>query len=600
MSLHFFLLLAVSPHLTVDSTGPINAVTVEQAGHRLAIYRAKSGAEQLLLTHHRRDVIGNPPPAGIAITAPADERQFIEGAPDFWKRHTTERFHDYAARASKVPVAAIPVSRWVSDASTFDFHGLPIRVLSTPGYTVGAVSYAASIDGKNVIFSGDLIYGDGQLIDIYSLQTAIPETKTRGYHGYAARAAQLIASLRRIRAEKPDLLVPARGPVITNPPASIDKLIGRLESLFHEHFSTDALRWYWGDDHLRQRASGILGRDAAIDWMPMSEQSKLPAWIIPIQNSRLIISTSGAAYLVDCGNARILAEVKRLQSEGRFKTLEGIFVTHYHDDHSDFAEQAAREFNTTVEYSPIQSDILAHPHSFRMPCLTMNPITRAQVRPDGFKRRWHEFNFTFHDFPGQTLYHSALLIERESGERIYFIGDSFTPSGLDDYCLQNRDLLNADQGYRRCLRQLRNLDTTSLWLINQHVEPMFRYSAANLDRMESSLTRRHAILRELIALPDPNYGVDESWAAFYPYAADVRPGAPIDLTVRITHHTKDKIRITPRVPAGWKADVLKDGFTIRVTPPASAPAGLHIITADVAVGPWRFEQFTEAMLTVNK
>ena len=41
----------------------------------------------------------------------------------------------------------------------------------------------------------------------------------------------------------------------------------------------------------------------------MSETRKLPAWVIPIQNSRLIVSSSGAAYLIDCGNARIFAEV---------------------------------------------------------------------------------------------------------------------------------------------------------------------------------------------------------------------------------------------------------------------------------------------------
>jgi hypothetical protein len=54
---------------------------------------------------------------------------------------------------------------------------------------------------------GDLIYGDGQLFDLSSLQDAIPETKTRGYHGYAARSGDLIESLRKVAAWKPDVLV---------------------------------------------------------------------------------------------------------------------------------------------------------------------------------------------------------------------------------------------------------------------------------------------------------------------------------------------------------------------------------------------------------
>ena len=588
------LLVAVSPNLWVDP-GPVNRVEIQQSGHRLAIYRApRPDAELLLLTHYRRDVIGSPP-GNVPVAAPAAERDFFERAPALWQRLTTERFHDYEARSSKLPTAAIPVARWVADTHTIDFHGLTVRVIATPGYTPGAVSYATRVDGRHVIFSGDLIFGDGQLLDLYSLQTAIPETGTRGYHGFAARAGQLIASLRRLRAENPDLLVPARGPVIRDPRAAIDRLIARLEAFFREHFSTDALRWYWGDDHLRKRARPMLG-DTSIDWMPMSEQSKLPAWIIPIQNSRLVISASGAAYLIDCGNAKIAAEVRRLQSEGRFQKLEGIFITHYHDDHTDHAEQAAREFGVTIEYTPIQREVLSQPHAFRLPAMTANPIQRSLVRPEGFRRKWREFDFTFLDYPGQTLYHSALLMEGR-GERIFFIGDSFTPSGLDDYCLQNRNLLNADQGYLLCLRKLRAM-TPAPWLINQHVEPMFRYAPANLDRLEQSLVRRTAILRELIPLPHPNYGIDENWASFFPYAASAKPGQPIEFDLRITRHSKDPVTIVPRVPPGWKAHL--SGTRIRVAAPAGAPAGLHVITADVAVGPWIFEAFAEALVTVNK
>lgn len=586
--------LAVSPNLWVDP-GPVNRVEIQQAGHRLAVYRApRADAEMLLLTDHRRDVIGTPAP-GMKIAAPAAERDRLERAPEFWSRFTQERFHDYEARATKLPVEAVRAARWVVDGEVIDFHGLAVRVISTPGYTPGAVSYATFVDGRHVIFSGDLIFGDGQVLDLYSLQNAIPETNTRGYHGFAARAGQLMASLRRIRAEKPDLLVPARGPVIRDPAAALDKLLTRLEAFFREHFSTDALRWYWGDDHLRKRSRPMLGDSAAIDWMPVSEQRKLPEWIIPIQNSRLVISASGGAYLIDCGNAKIAAEVKRLQQSGRFQKLEGIFITHYHDDHTDFAEQAARDFGVTIEYTPIQGEVLEQPHAFRLPAMTAHPISSRVVRPNGFRRKWREFDLTFLDYPGQTLYHSALLLEGR-GERIFFIGDSFTPSGLDDYCLQNRNLLNPDQGYLRCLRTLRGMNPAP-WLINQHVEPMFRFAPANLDRLEQSLARRNGILRELIALPHPNYGIDENWASIYPYAVSARPGESLALEIRLTRHSPEPARIVPHVPAGWKVET--NGLKFRVTPPPGA-AGLHIITADVAVGPWIFEHFAEALVTVNK
>jgi hypothetical protein len=60
-------------------------------------------------------------------------------------------------------------------------------------------------------------------------------------------------------------------------------------------------------------------------------------------------------------------------------------------------------------------------------------------------------------FPGQTIYHGGLLRRHESGKRIFFAGDSFTPSGMDDYCLLNRNFLAPEKGFLDCLRQIRNL-----------------------------------------------------------------------------------------------------------------------------------------------
>ena len=60
---------------------------------------------------------------------------------------------------------------------------------------------------------------------------------------------------------------------------------------------------------------------------------------------------------------------------------------------------------------------------------------------------WKESELTVHYFPGQTLYHQALLVRKDGGKSVCFIGDSFTPSGIDDYCLQNRNLLRADAGF---------------------------------------------------------------------------------------------------------------------------------------------------------
>ena len=135
--------------------------------------------------------------------------------------------------------------------------------------------------------------------------------------------------------------------------------------------------------------------------------------------------------------------------------------------------------------------------------------------------RWHEFQLTFFEFPGQTLYHDGLLADRDGGEALFFTGDSFTPSGIDNYCLQNRDFVRDGEGYLYCLKILRGLPK-KVWLVNQHVDPTFQFSDDQYTRMQAELLNQRAALAELAPWPDPNYAIDESWARIDPYGSEVR------------------------------------------------------------------------------
>lgn len=589
--------LDLAPGVRLEA-GAINAVTFEREGHRLAVYGGRGPAEEVLFTHARRDVLRS----GTALAAkgaravvPAGEAGLFRDPAAFWKKFETERFHDYEARASKVPVTPVAVSREVKGGDTVEWRGLRFAVLDTPGYTAGAVSYVAQAGGRTFAFTGDLIYGDGRLPDLYSLQTGVPAAKTRGYHGYGARAAALLASLKTIEAAGPDVIVPVRGPVIRDPRAAIGRLRDRLVAVFREHFATDALRWYWGDDNLRIRARGILP-EGPIAWMAMSETRKLPEWVIPIQNSRLIVSASGAAYLIDCGNARIFAEVERLRQAGRFRKLEGLFITHYHDDHTDYAQRAAETAGIPVHFSPELRDVLENPAGYRLPAMTANPIRAGQVRSEGQRVQWHEFEFEYRWHPGQTLYHGGLIVRRAGEDPLFFVGDSFTPSGLDDYCLNNRNLLGERQGYAYCLRALRELGPH--WLINQHVEPMFRFTAAQLGEMEASLGKRNRVLRELFPFDDPNYGVDEHWLRFASYGVRGRTGETLQLPVVVLNHSPRRRTFAVTVAGTTRRVTVEPGreatatFSWRVTP------GQAIATASVRFDDGTMlEDWAEAMVT---
>ena len=590
--------------------GPVNGLLV----HRNVLVYGDPGSHiksvsYVLFTHARRDVVWAGAPlvaAGAAAVVPKREHDLFANPQSFWEAYETQRFHDYSQVNTKVLRKPIRVSRDVSGGETLDLDGTRIEVIDTPGYTRGAVSYMLEIGGKRIVCTGDLIYGAGHLFDLSSLQDAIPETKTRGYHGYAARAGDLIESLRKIAARNPDVLVPARGPIIEHPNQAIQHLIARLQVLMASHFATDALLWYWGEESLRIRSRKALdGRP--VDSMPMAEQRALPAWARAFGNSRVLLSQTGAAFVIDAGYKGLQPKLDELTAAGQVKNVEGIWITHYHDDHTDYAQQVSNRFRCPVYCAPRLTDVLERPSYYRLPCLTANAISTIKAQADGTKMRWHEFQFTFFDFPGQTLYHDGLLVEKDGGGVLFFLGDSFTPSGLDDYCLQNRDLVREGEGYLYCLRVLDKL-ADDVWLINQHVEPTFRFSAGQRERMRTELMKRIAILKELTPWPDPNYAIDESWAAVYPYATEARDGEQVALRIKIRNHApvRETYKLKWNVPSGWQVVRADENVAITARGEASAQtvctakgSGLQVVTVDIEFAGHELREWTEALVRVR-
>lgn len=594
--------------------GPVNGAAITRGGANLVFYGDSNGelasAEKVLFTHHRRDVVQAGRAlveGGARVVAPVTESAWFDGAEQFWEQFRTERFHDYAQQSTKVLTTAMPIDEAARGGRTIDWRGLEIEVLDTPGYTRGSVSYLVESGGKKVVFSGDLIYDGGRIFDLYSLQDAIAETETRGYHGYAARAADVLASLRKLAAREPDILIPARGPPIDNPSEAVATLIDRLERLFSAYFQTDALRWYWGEDNLRKRARRVLG-ERKIEWMPLATQIRQtpPRWWRKFGTSRLLISDSGAAFLIDCGSRQIFDDILALQERGGFQKLEGIFVTHFHDDHTNFVQAMAEQAQSPVYAGAEVRDILENPAAYHMPAMTHTPIRPVRGLAEGQTLRWREFEFKYTYYPGQAIFHGGLDVRRDDGERFFFIGDSFSPSGLDDYCLLNRHLLHPLLGHFRCLDIIEAMQGDYL-LVNQHIDESFRYDDEQLAFMRKVLETKKQVIAELVPWEDPNFGTDEQWARFYPYGLKTPPGQTFDLYAVVFNHLDETqtYRIKPNVPAGWRSEpasaaiavkgLSEDRALFRITPPA-AFSGLKIVTADVAFRGHDLREWIEAMV----
>jgi len=608
---------ALSPSVRLIP-GPVNGVVIERHGHRLVVYGDPSGtvsaADMVLFTHGRRDVVWagrSLVEHGAQAVVPETEASTFAGATDFWQALVTARFHDYQQQTTKLPAAPLRVDRAVTNGDTIRWQDVSLKAIATPGYTRGAVSYVAQIDGIKYAFVGDAIYGDGHLLDLYSLQDAIADVQIRGYHGYAGRIGELIASLRAISALEPDLLIPARGPVVRNPQVSIGHLIERLQAAYRNYLSINAGHYYFKGsyDPLAERA---LGKPHHVPWQPFATtiEDAPPSWMIPIQNSRLLLSANGAGWLIDCGSQGIIDEIKKLRDAGRLTTLEGLFITHYHDDHTDKVNELREAFPCPVYVTPLVEDVLRRPAAYRLPAMTSQAIAGLTVVPDRHTQRWREFQLTFYDYPGQTLYHDALLVENDNGERLFFLGDSFTPSGIDDYCLLNRNLMHEGDGYLYCLDVLETLPSDCL-LVNEHVGPAFRFDKAQLDHMRRVLTRRQELLAELFPWDEANYGIDERWARLYPYGQAARAGQTVEIEVRILNHSThahDYI-VTPHVPKGFRVEPNQMRVTadprqersaaFQITVPSSTDMPVAVVTADVAFDQWDLRHWCEGILELK-
>jgi len=390
----------------------------------------------------------------------------------------------------------------------------------------------------------------------------------------------------------------------------MQKLLSRVQALYRNYLSTNALYWYFKEDRMKQCAERILGKGAKFELLSYALHEKTPDWVFEQATSRLLIADDGSAFLLDCGYQRVINAVKKLIASGLITKVEGIFVTHYHDDHTDMVQTASEEFRCPIYAMKKYQDVLEHPGAYHLPAMTANPMKDVKGLDDGHKLKWKEFELTFHFFPGQTYYHGAMLAKKKGQRPIIFVGDAFSPSGMDDYCVLNRNLVHRDDGYLRCFRILRDIKS-DYWLVNEHIQYVFSFSPKEMDYLESRFRKRIQILSELFPWDDPNYGIDEQWAFFYPYGNEAGRNKALSVEVRVINHSPQRREFT--VTPHARGDVQITGQDRRKLTLAAGQrgmvklqlqtgntAGTSLVTADISSPGMEFRDWIETMIIVKK
>jgi glyoxylase-like metal-dependent hydrolase (beta-lactamase superfamily II) len=560
--------------------------------------------DQVLFTHHHRDQACGAQTlaaAGARIVVPKAEQPYFDNVAAYWS-DPKSRWHIYSFHPHHLMLAEpVAVDRTVAGGDTIRWGPATLGVLDTPGHTDGSVSYVVEVDGRRTVFSGDAIYDAGQVWDIYSLQKG---TQTRDYHGFLGAKDELVASLGRIVEARPDMLVPSHGRIMNEPPQAVHKLVERLGACYERYVAISALRHYFP-----KLFTDYAGRPGQ---MPIRPGKPVPECLRHQGTTWLLVSRDGAALAMDCGSARVVPWLKELIEKGEIHSVEGLWVTHYHDDHVDAIPEFQKAFDCPCITDRHVADVIGNPAAWRLPCVSPSAARVDRPTADGQSWTWHEFKLTAYHLPGQTLYHSGLFVER-GDLRMLFAGDSFTMSGIDDYCAQNRNWLGRDVGFDRCIALIERLRPTHVF--NCHVADAFDFTAEECRFMRANLAEREELFGKLVPWEHPNYGMDESWVRPFPYEQEAKAGSQLGIDVVLTNHSAGPRQAACRavLPQAWGGGSRSpdDGRASAIVPakseaavrvelsiPADAQAGRYVIPIDVRYGEWDLPQFAEAIVVV--
>lgn len=564
--------------------------------------------EFVLFTHHHRDGVsgvaqlaktcaeeqGN----GVMIGVPAQERPWFEDVEKFWNEPET-RWHLYNFHPHNLMLAeSIPVSQTFKEGDVIEWGDARISVLETPGHTDGSVSYIIEVDGSIFAFCGDTIYDKGQIWELYSLQKG--NDSVTDYHGFLGSRNELRESLLKLRSIDATALIPSHGNIMDEPADAIDALIGRLDECYDKYVAISALRHYFPE-----MFADFEGRDGH---MPIRDGKPAPDFLRHYGTTWLIISQNREAFVMDCGSPNVIKQIKVLQEKGEASDVAGLWVTHYHDDHVDAIPQFLQTFKCPVYADGSVADVLENPRGLRIPCISPAKIRIDHRTEDGESWEWNEFKMTAYHFPGQTFYHGGLLVEGR-GVRMFFAGDSFTMSGIDDYCSGNRNWLGKDRGFDRCLKLMQELKPTHIF--NCHVDLAFDFTDEELQFMRTNLAEREKLYGKLFPYDSADYGMDEHWVRCYPYEQDAMVGKTVSLSVEITNHsTSEKCALVrPILPKSWDMELdaksvvilaKSDGkISFAITIPEDASSKRTVIPVEVTYDGRPLGQFREAVLVVK-
>ena len=557
----------------------------------------------ILHTHHHRDQCQGDWKAAerrIPIHVPAHERHLFAGARNFWRNRRI--FHLYYVRNDfNTLTEDVPIAAPLADYSTFKWGATDFFVMPTPGHTLGSATLVASIDGKRVAFSGDLIYAPGKILNLYDTQVNYGGTEGIDLGIY---------SLERLREQKPEMLCPSHGEPLPAPEEGMKETIRRL---------TDYFRFQGGGDPIESNRPYVISRH-------------LIGHHLTTSSFYALISDSGKAMFIDYGSASgthfgnlqvataatdrirfVEHSIDRLKAEYGLKSVDIAMPSHMHDDHMNGFPYLKRLHGTKMWCYENMVDVFENPRGYNLGCILGEPFKVDRSFKHGEKFRWEEFELEVTHSPGHTEYQMAMFV-RVDGKRVAFTGDAFfMPNPRNDGTMRHNLIFRNHVESDSHIKSIRNLIEHEPEVICPGHGRAYPVDRPLLLATEQKMRKQQQIFTELLPDGETNFGLDPSWVSIYPYQVLIAPGEKQKLEIRAQNYysVPMKLEVALVAPAEWKIapDVVKmevpagqvasRAVEIAIPKPWDGAGPRFAIAADVVRDGKYLGQITEAVVELK-
>ena len=582
-------------------TGSRTAVCVDFGSGRVLDLLPELGVDRLtdvLMTHHHRDQGQGLPravAAGVRVHVPPVEVDLFTAVDRMWEARQLD--NRYLLRDDHLSLLEpVPVTSTVPEYRTVEHGGVSLRVLPTPGHTVGSVSYLLERDGRRIAFTGDLLYGPGQVWSLASTQWSYTESEG---------PAMTVLSALLLGDEEPDLLLPSHGRPMPEARGALALLAERMQGYVDGRRTRpwDLRRWL---------------RDP---FTPLTEHLLLNR--TSLAASYVLLSRTGEALFVDYGydvttglptateraaRRPWLASLRALKELYGVRRVSVALPTHYHDDHVAGMPLLRAVEGTEIWAPEHVARVLAEPDDLDLPCRWFDPVVADRALPLGESFRWNEYTVTVHDLPGHTRFAAAYEVEVD-GVRALFTGDQ--QDGLGEPGVR-AEVLNYQ--YRNRFRVEDYRRSAALY---QRVAPGLmltgHWSPRDVDQAYlDDLARRGeelvAVHHALLPLDELDLGADSVLARIRPYRSRVQPGGTLGFTLEVRNPLPEPadVQLVPVLPRGWTTTPVPpvhlgpgESADVAWTATATGAPGRHRrVAVDVTIGSLRLGQHAEALVDV--